>query len=165
MVLCPSFWDKVALGQLPHLYDRVQGSRTTNLRSVITQEHVILHELMHAVDTFFVGVDRKSIIDVATVLPGETDDPNIPPSISKVKVYGPTRCKKLAASKSPSTLVRINADNYAWFATSYFFSKNWGIGVSTSEVVDVTPVDSIDYADDVSYCEEDPDSDSLVCVL
>lgn len=168
IVLCPSFFDRVEQGLLPHLYDLVNLAPTTNIRNLLTQEHVLLHELMHTITTFFTSAP-DDIVDVATRLPGETDDPSLPGGISTVKVYGPVRCKKLAASKSPSPLVRVNADNYAWFATSYFFSHQWGVGVTTLEVDDVSPANSVDYeSSTLMICDENQGGDGdepVGCVL
>ncbi|CAJ2500667.1 Uu.00g035200.m01.CDS01 [Anthostomella pinea] len=130
IVLCPFFWTR----DFPHLLDRVAGTPTNSLNSLMTQEHIVLHELMHA-NAISYGPDGGAydILDLKSPLPGESDNPNIPGSISSVAVYGVQRCKKFAAKGSPNIRTRKNADNYAWFASGYYFSKAWGVAVDGGE--------------------------------
>jgi hypothetical protein len=125
IVFCDGFWRAA----LPHLWDRVNGKPTRALANLQTMEHVILHEIMHSDIAGF----TEHIEDIRTTLPGETDDVNIPGGVASVAVYGVTRCKKLAQKKSPNLQTLKNADNYAWFSTSMFFSKAWGFTVDESD--------------------------------
>jgi hypothetical protein len=127
----------------------------------------------------------NDIIDVSAVLRGESDDPGLPGGISTVKVYGPSRCKKLASSANPRTAVRINADNYAWFATSYFFSHKWAVSITSTDVagldvtegtaasgdeaicqLDITTGEDVcSYINNTPVCTTDPSTGATTCVL
>lgn len=126
MVFCPNYWNQA----LPHLTDRRQGKPTTALANLMTQEHVILHELMHA----DIAGYQEHIADIRTILPGEKEpqDSNTPWA-TPVAVYGVTRCKKLAQLKQPPLKTLKNADSYAWFSTAKYFSDAWGITVNEPE--------------------------------
>jgi hypothetical protein len=50
------------------------------------------------------------------VLPGERE---------RVWLYGPDNCARYAASETPPLLATVNADSYAWMATSMYFRKHW----------------------------------------
>ncbi|KAF1970452.1 hypothetical protein BU23DRAFT_600825 [Bimuria novae-zelandiae CBS 107.79] len=128
MVLCPDFW---SFG-FPHLKDRVKGKPTRALDRLITIEHILLHELMHVDNAGFL----EHITDIRTTLVGESDSAEIPGGITAVVVYGVQRCKKLAKKKgeeTPNLQTLMNADNYAWFSSAYYFSKAWDITVNEPE--------------------------------
>jgi hypothetical protein len=125
MVFCDSFWSE----DLPHVLDRVKAKPTRALNNLLTQEHIILHELMHADIAGF----QEHIEDVQTILPGESDNAEIPGGITKVAAYGVSRCKKLAQKKIPNLQTLKNADSYAWFASSKYFSDAWGVQVNEPE--------------------------------
>lgn len=126
MVFCPNFWNQ----GFPHLLDRVKGKPTRALANLMTQEHVVLHELMHA----DIAGYQEHIEDIKTILPGEKDpqDSDIPWD-TPVAVYGVRRCKLLAQQKSPPLKTLKNADSYAWFSTAKYFSDAWGITVNEPE--------------------------------
>lgn len=124
MVFCPAFWNGMRpYGQrFPHLVDRVKGKPTQALAKLMTMEHIVLHELMH----LDIAAYDEHILDVKTDIPGET----------QVPIYGVMRSKKLALKKGenkPNFQTLKNADSYAWFATSYYFSKAWGMTVDMPE--------------------------------
>jgi hypothetical protein len=131
IVICPEFWAPPArqYTPIPHLHDLINESKTDALANLMTTEHVILHELMHA---NIIGCSEP-IVDIKATLPGQTDDPNLPGGISNVPVYGILRCKLLAQKKSPNVATLQNTDNYAWFSTSIFFSRLWGFTVAQIE--------------------------------
>ena len=156
IVICPDFWAPPARGgtPFPHLHDLVKGPKTSALANLLTMEHIILHELMH----MDVCGYQQEIIDIQTTLPGQSDDPNIPGGISNVFAYGVYRCKLLAQKKSPNLSTLRNADSYAWFSSSIFFSRAWGITVDMIEgyvpnslhpIANAPPNGGVTYGDEV----------------
>jgi hypothetical protein len=131
IVICPDFWAPPARGStpLPHLHDLVKGPKTSALTNLLTMEHIILHELMHLDICGY----QEPIVNIRTTLPGQTDDPNLPGGITAVAAYGVYRCKLLTQKKSHNLQTLKNADSYAWFSSSMFFSRAWGFTVDEIE--------------------------------
>lgn len=84
----------------------------------------IFTEFMH-VHTFKHPTPR--IVDLEAQLP------SCPSPGQACQVYGHGRCEEFAHLSTPNGVPAINpkvvknADNYAWWATAQFFSKQWGI--------------------------------------
>ncbi len=123
VTFCPTFFRR------RYANDILKAGRTSQVNKLVSYEHLMAHEYMHVA---MLG-HCENIIDVNTTLLPSTDG-------AYGTVYGASRCKEWAwlnvpAGDEPSSYdtkasinreVVMNADNYAWYATSAYFSYNWG---------------------------------------
>jgi len=119
LTLCPTFWDRDHIEKLGSQPDLAPG----DLKSIrLSYEHVLIHELFHL---DFIGFDPDIDDLSATLSPFDSHQVETP-------IYGAINCHKFAwalasdnvATKSVNTKVAQNADNYAFFFTSFWLSAH-----------------------------------------